>query len=184
MKYSILFAFFALHSVVAAPPLAEVETSWPGVKLLIINAQRLDPGHVLLTIKVKADRSMAAPQLVASRPALPIPANASAEDIDSGKYEALPYTFVGSKLTDEATGKVFEALPMLPDAPFVGPNIALVNLKPGSSFQMAVYFTAPPPPPKNAEGVVPPQKVAIQFPKAAKPLTGFVLPPDVTKPAP
>lgn len=185
MKYGFLFAFLALHSMMAAPtpPLAEVETTWPGVKFLITNAQRLDPGHVLLTIRVKADRTITAPLVLASRPAQSIPANASSEDIDSGKYEAMPYTFVGSKLTDEATGKVYNALPTLPDNPFVGPNTALTNLNPGSSFQMAVYFAVPPPLPKNAEGIAPPQKVTFQFPKAAKPLTGFILPPDIVKPA-
>ncbi len=182
MKYAFLILLVGLGHLWAAPPLAEVETIWPGVKFQVMNAQRIDPSHVLFTVRVTADRTARASVLVASRPALAIPDGASAEEIDSGKYEAIPFTLVGGKLTDEITGKVYESLSTLPVAPFVGPNSALTNLDPGSAVQMAVYFSVPPPLPKNAEGVTPPQKVTIQFPKAAKPLTGFILPAEVIKP--
>lgn len=166
----------------SAPPLAEVESTWPGVRFQIMNAQRLDPTHILFTVRVKADRTIGKSFILVDRPEQAVPAGASAADIESGKYEATPFSFVGSKLTDESTGKVYEALPTVPDQPFVGPNTALTSLNPGGSFQMAVYMNVPPPLPKNAEGVTPPQKVTIQFPKAAKPLVGFVLPPDIIQP--
>lgn len=166
----------------AAKPLAEVETVWPGVKFEVMNVMRLDTGHVLLTVRVRADLANKSVTRLVDREEQTPPPNASAEDLESGKYEATAFTLVGTTLTDEATGRTFPSMPDLPATPYVGPNMALMALEPGSGAQMAVYLQAPPPLPPAADGSPTPQKVSILFPKAAKPMTGLLLPAEITNP--
>lgn len=160
-----------------AAELGEVATTLPGLKLAVTEVRRVDDSHAIVVLRMKADDALTdSVQVVEPALAKP-PVNATAAELEDPKYNVRPYSLLPSSLVDEASGKRFEARALPFGMPFLGPSMLRSTLEPGSWIQMAVCFDAPPPLPPGPNGIVPGQKVTLHFAKAAKPLSGLILPP-------
>lgn len=157
--------------------LGEVDSEWPGVKFQVTQIQRIDPGHLLVTVRIVVGPDAANPTFIGiESPAGPIPKNATPQEAASGKYDPTPFSLKTAILYDEGTHQNYTALSELPTKPFLGPNALLTTLRPGNWVQLAVQFPAPPPPTTDAQKTTPEQKATLLFPKAKGPIKHLTLP--------
>lgn len=178
---SALAAFAGLPWAIQAQPaatLGEADATWPGVKLEITKLARIDATHVAAAVRIDVGPGAPALTLIGDPPpaGLKIPANATARDIQSGKYSPIPYSLTLAKLIDEGTKAEFKAERNPPLHPAFGPNTIVTSLRPGNWIQLGVVFPCPPPPPPDANGRPVPQKAAFLLPKAKHPIVHVVLP--------
>lgn len=166
----------------AEKSLGEVETSLPGIMLVVAEIRRVDASHAIAVIRVKGDEKQKGDSPVQEPAAVPNPpANASPEELEDPKYQSQPFSLLSSVLVDEATGTKYKAMALPIGMPFLGPSLLRSTLEPGSWIQMAVCFSAPPPLPPGQDGKIPDQKITLLLSRAAKPLTGLLLPGTPTK---
>lgn len=157
--------------------LGEVDSEWPGVKFQVTQIQRIDAGHLLVTVRLVVGPDAANPTFIGiESPAGAIPKNATPQEAASGKYDPTPFSLKTAILYDEGTHQSYTALPELPSKPFLGPNALLTTLRPGNWVQLAVQFSAPPPPPTDDQKPTPELKATILFPKAKGPIKHLALP--------
>jgi hypothetical protein len=162
-----------------AKVLGETASNWPGVVYQVTQIQRVKETHLLVTVRLNVGASAENPTFIGVPPVAgwQNPAELSQKELDSGKYEPTPLSLADTVLVDKTTKTTYRALPTLPADPFVGPNAMMTSLRPGNWLQMAVQFPAPPPPPTDASGKTPVQKVSLQFPNAKLPVKDLTLPP-------
>jgi len=161
-----------------AKVLGETASDWRGVVYQVTQIQRVNGTHLLVTVRLKVGASAKNPTFIGIPPVAGWKnrAELSQEELDSGKYDPTPLSLADAVLVDQATKTTYKALPSLPADPFVGPNAMMTNVHPGDRLQMAVQFPAPPPPPADASGKTPVQKVSLQFPKAKLAIKSLSLP--------
>lgn len=180
MKPSFFTAFALACSSAFLPlraaELGEVPIVLPGLKLVVTDVRRVDNENAIVVLRIKADDALADSVRVVEPAAAKPPANATKVELEDPKYKDHPYSLLPSTLVDEASGAKFPAKALPIGLPFLGPSMIRSTLEPGSWIQMAVCFSVPPPLPPGPNGVAPDQKVTLHLAKAAKPLSGVVLP--------
>lgn len=160
--------------------LGEADSEWPDVKFQVTQIQRINSGHLLVTIRLVVGPDAANPTFIGIEPSggLKAPKDAPTEELASGKYDPTPFSLQKATLSDEATQQKYTALPGLPAQPFLGPNALMTTLRPGSWIQLAVQFPAPPPPPADAVRAKGEQKATLWLPKAKTPIKHLAIPQD------
>jgi len=176
-----LFAFLGASALAAQgdqQPLGEADSEWPGVKFQVMEIRRVDPGHLLVTVRLAATKEAANPTFIGIEPPSGARAagNRSPEDAAAGKDEPAPFSLREAILFDEATKQKYPALPGLPPQPFLGPNTLLATLRPGGWIQLAVQFPAPPALPRETPGAKEAQRAALLLPKAKAAIKHLPLP--------
>ena len=162
--------------------LGEVDTTLPGIQLVVTDILRVDASHAVVTVRVRGNEKQTGDSRVEEPPLVPNPpANASPQELDDAKYHTQPFSLLSSVLVDEATGTKYKAMPLPMGMPYRGPSQLRSSLEPGSWIQMSVCFAAPPPLPPGQDGKIPDQKITLLLSRAAKPLTGLLLPGTPTK---
>lgn len=179
MKVKLLIPLFfgvPFFSVIAAD-LGEVETTLPGLKLVVAEIRRVDDNHAIAVVRVKADEKLSDPLLVEEPPLVAQPPpNATKRELEDSKYRSRPFSLLSSTLVDEMSGRKFAAMPLPVGMPFLGPSLLRSTLEPGSWIQLSVCFSAPPPLPPGSDGEAPDQKISLLLSRAIKPLSGLSLP--------
>lgn len=177
MKSFFLSLVFASSTLLAQEPLGEVDTTLPGLKLVVTEIRRVDKGHAIAVVRIKVDEKQTDTLSVQEPPLIPNPpANATPRELEDPKYHSQPFSLLASALIDEASGKKYAAMALPIGMPFLGPSLLRSSLEPGSWIQMAVCFAAPPPLPPGQDGKIPDQKITLLLSRAAKPLKGLILP--------
>jgi len=174
-----LYLLCSFRMVAEEKPLGKAESNWPGVVFQIMRIQRVDGTHLLATVWLSAGASAQNPTFIGIAPEVDVKMykNLPQREMDAPKFHPTPVSLTDAVLIDQTTKEQYKALPTLPTEPFLGPNLVMTTLRPGSWIQMAVQFPAPPPLPAGPDGKVPAQRATIQFSQTKRPITDIVLPP-------
>jgi|GEM_PF-1395349 len=179
--FPLISAFFLCASPLVAQDakvLGETASDWRGVVYQVTQIQRVNGTYLLVTVRLNVGASAKNPTFIGIPPVAGWKnrVGLSQEELDSGQYDPTPLSLADAALVDQTTKTTYKALPTLPADPFVGPNALMTTVRPGDRLQMAVQFPAPPPPPADASGKSPVQKVSLQFPKAKLAIKNLTLP--------
>ena len=183
LSFFIFFCFTCLHAQKPASP-GEVETKWPGIHYRIIAVERTPGGKVIVAIRITATARAPKEGTLIGIP-VPIPPDATKEDIDRGIYAPQPFSWASSVITDDKTGKAYSTVRPAPGDNSVSSEI-LCTLRPAQGESIAVEFALPPPP-KDAAGNPGIQTASLLLTNAEKPITKIVIPPpaaSATSPTP
>jgi hypothetical protein len=124
--------------------LGEVLTTWPGIRYQVFLIERMPQDRLLVGVRLVAT-SQAPPLGTLIGVSVPIPANATREDLLSGRYSPRPLSLASSEMIDEATKQKYRPLPPVPLAGrSVPPSVTLSNLRPGQAEVLSLQFPAPP----------------------------------------
>jgi hypothetical protein len=189
MKYILIFALLSL----ALCPLraqgefkviGEADSKWPGIRYQIYSIQRYPPNHLLLGVRLLASPQAPAGGTFIGFP-MPIPPNATKDDIASGKYDALPLSMASSIMVDELTKTSYSPVTGVPPPGHTFfPTEAVTTLTPGQAVVLSVQFVVPPPPPPPENGQPPvKQTLSFLFTNAKGPIKNIPIPP-LTPPSP
>jgi hypothetical protein len=164
----------------------EAASNWPGIKLQVFKADRLDADTVMIAIIVIAEKGAKSPTLIgfkddSSAPGNMVSPNNSAKKPSKPSAPSYrPYSLSGSFVVDESNQKRFDAVPAPAGQPTYGPFAIRTTMSPPSWFQMSIQFKLPVPPP-NPDGTIPVQKVDVLLPEAKGPIKGVIVPPLAQK---
>src|ERR1700722_767638 len=105
----LLFAAFPLHAQTPITPLlAEVETTWKGVKLQITQCIRIDATHILVGISVVAGPKATNLVYIGDPPEGGEPPPDAPDSVRLlSKYSPTPFALTAATLIDETTKKEF-----------------------------------------------------------------------------
>ncbi len=175
------FLTLAVSAHAAKAGAKETASTIPDLILRVKDIKRPDEKHVIFVIEAVADvKARDEVRLEAKR--LPIPKDATQEDIDSGVYDPRGFSLLPAEMVDETTGQKYSSVDLPRGAPFLGSSRIKTSLQPGASVQMAICVASPPPLPPDASGKPPEQKVTLTLPNTVKPITGLVLPSVIDSP--
>lgn len=150
---------------------------WPGVKYELFRVKRIAGDRLLFGVKIVGTAQAPKGGTVIGIK-VPIPADASQEDIQSGRYDPLPFSIAPAKMIEEKSGKEYASLAPLPTGQQYVPSDIRFRLLPGSTEIVTVQFSAPPPPVNAAgEPVKEKQTVSLLLPDAKGPITNIPVPP-------
>jgi hypothetical protein len=162
----------------AEPPqpasVSEVDSEWPGVKMQVIEVDRLAGNKLLFVVRLVAAANAPAGTL------LGIPQVFAPDVTEEERKNAsgpTPFSLKGSTMTDEQTQQKSAMLPPEQIVPGYRPDSVLMTLRPKQNWILAVQFLAPTPPAADDKGIVPKQTVSLLLPKANGPITKIVIPP-------
>jgi len=160
------------------PDLREVDSTWPDVKMQVLEVDRIDGNRLVVVIRLLASPNARGATLIGEPPV--VPPTATPEEKKMG-FGPGPFSLEGSTMIDERTQEKYAML--TPDKAASGyrPSVIMTTLLPREATIMTVQFPMPPPPLPDDKGIVPQQTVSILLPKAKGPITKIVIPPS--KPA-
>ncbi len=182
MKFVFVFALlsFALCPLRAQGEfkvIGEADTKWPGIRYQIYSILRYPPDHLLVGIRLVATPQAPANGTPIGIP-VPIPPNATKEDISAGKYATLPISLMSSIMIDDATQKSYSAVAAAPPPGRIFyPSEVIDDLLPGHADVLSVQFIVPPPPPPVPGQPLPKQTLSFLLTNAKDPIKGIPIPP-------
>ena len=155
--------------------LGEVETTWPGIRYQIFRIERMPQDRLLVGVRIVAT-PQAPPSGTLIGVSVPIPANATREDLLSGRYAPRPLSLASSEMIDEETEQKYRPLPpvTLAGRPLL-PSVTLSSLRPGQAEVLSLQFAVPavrPSPDQETSK----QTVSFVFPNAKGPITKVPVP--------
>jgi hypothetical protein len=179
------FIIFALLSVALCSArvqaqftvIGEADTKWPGIHYQLYSVLRYPPGHLLIGVRLQATPQAPADGTLIGF-AVPIPPNATKEDISAGRYAPRPLSLASSIMVDDVTQKSYSPVKAVPPPGKVFfPSEALDNLTPGQTVVLSVQFVVPPPPPPGPDQTPVKQTLSFLFPNAKGSISHVPLPP-------
>jgi hypothetical protein len=183
MKYLLIFALLsvALWPLRAQAPftvIGEADTKWPGIRYQLYSILRFPPNHLLIGVRLLATPQAPAGGTLIGFP-VPIPANATKNDIAAGRYAPLPLSLASSIMVDESTQQHYSPVAgVAPPGRSFFPSEAVDTLPPGQTLVLSVQFVVPPPPPPSDSGGPPvKQTLSFLFTNAKGPISHVPLPP-------
>jgi hypothetical protein len=182
--FALVATIFPLWSQQPSNDRTDVATTWPEVHYRIAQVLRLEGDHVVVVVNLYATAK--APLGTFIGIPVPIPPNASPEEIQGGMFRPNPFSIQPAVLTDELSKQTFSTLPVAPLGPGTHylPPTFLGTLHPQQSDIMTIQFSVPPPPPPEGGGLPPEQKVSILLPNAMGPVKDLIIPPKAPGPVP
>ena len=168
LLFNLMLALNASSRPVPGPKVYKVDTTWPGVRMEVIQITRMPDNRVMVLIRLAASEKAPASTLI-GYPAV-IPRKATKEERGMG-FSATPFSLESSRLTDDQTGQQYPALPPEPGPPLFRPAVVLMSLAPGEATLMSVQFALPSPVPPAK-----PSTVSILLPNAKAPLSNIPIP--------
>jgi hypothetical protein len=152
-----------------------VPTSWPGVSYQVLDIERIQDNRLLVVLQLVADKKKTSAQGVFIGVKTPIPADASTEDIQAGRYDPKPFSIASSQMVDDQTGEKYPALPAVaPEGKAYPMDYILTKLVPGTTSEyLSLQFAAPTPLPQSEQRK---QTVSFHFSNATAALVKVPVP--------
>lgn len=159
-----LFALLAALFLLLAPALAradddasqKVATTFPSIDYRIAFFKRITPDRLLLGVQIFATPQASPAGTFIGIP-VPIPKNATPEDIVAGRYHPRPLSLASSQMIDDLTEQTYSPLPPLTqNGMSFRPGSVTGTLHPREAFTLTIQFPVPPPPPPPAPAPAPP----------------------------
>jgi hypothetical protein len=155
--FILLTCLFTAQLVRAQTPSPSPTPDVPRAK--VSEVRKLPTGAFLFAVRLYASASK---PLTLMRPPAKIPPGQPRQE---GDNDPLPFSLAGSTLKDLITGEVYNAYPMVPNEPYLGPIDITGVLAPGGWMQLGVAFPPIPEPPPDEKGQKQPYRLLFSVPE-------------------
>jgi hypothetical protein len=171
----LIAGWLPLRAQIQAQNLGEVETTWPGIRYQIFHIERMPQERLLIAVRIVAT-PQAPPSGTLIGVSVPIPADATKEDLLSGRYSPRPLSLASSEMIDEETKQKYRPLPPVTLAGrSLIPSVTLSSLRPGQAEVLSLQFAVPTVRP-SSDSATSKQTVSFVFPNAKGPITKVAVP--------